>query len=423
MDINTFLSRHSLTTETLKEIGLAVHDLAAIYRDYITLMPNLAIHGTHLAEYLRREPLVHSVRVRVKDPEHLLEKIIRKRREQPDRVITVQNYRDEIRDLIGLRAIHLVKEDWGAIHDYIIRNWGLAETPEANIREGDSRAWWAEYVKRGCIVKEKEAYRSVHYIIKSSPALEPLLAEIQVRTIFDEGWSELDHQIRYPNGTNNATLISFLLLLNRLTGAADELASGIRVLDTELAVRQTAANYAIEELKRRVHELALAEHEKKELQATIESLRKAIRDERLSMTQAVPRSETPLPFGIEGVGTVSNTMSNNGQQLGQAGYSFDFIPATQLVDRGGEQWYEPYFEGSGELTLLDPGITLSQQTFYWLHTDSSERLLVQIVSPILSFPPTPAIYRGRIPLDEDKAKRILQFINERKADDMPIDSP
>lgn len=44
--------------------------------------------------------MINSVRYRVKNPEHLIEKIIRKKKEKPDLEITKENYLTEITDAI-----------------------------------------------------------------------------------------------------------------------------------------------------------------------------------------------------------------------------------------------------------------------------------------------------------------------------------
>ena len=81
---------------------------------------------------------MHSVRYRIKDSGHLLAKIIRKKIADPAREITLHNYRSAITDLIGIRAINLLKEDWVFIHKFIEDGWDLCEQPIAYIREEDA---------------------------------------------------------------------------------------------------------------------------------------------------------------------------------------------------------------------------------------------------------------------------------------------
>lgn len=54
--------------------------------------------------------------------------------------------------------------------------------------------------------------------------------EVQVRTLFEEGWGEIDHHILYPYKKQNPMLAEFSELLNRLAGMGDEMASFYRRL-------------------------------------------------------------------------------------------------------------------------------------------------------------------------------------------------
>ena len=59
------------------------------------------------------------------------------------------------------------------------------------------------------------------------------IAEIQVRTIFEEGYGEIDHTLRYSHNEIPEILKSNLLLFNRIVGSADEMASLINDLSKE----------------------------------------------------------------------------------------------------------------------------------------------------------------------------------------------
>ena len=85
-------------------------------------MPTLQTVANGFSALLQTLDGVHSTRVRLKDPDHLLEKIVRKRADKRD--ITIRNYRTEITDLIGARALHLFKTDWPEIHWKIVDTWG-----------------------------------------------------------------------------------------------------------------------------------------------------------------------------------------------------------------------------------------------------------------------------------------------------------
>lgn len=67
---------------------------------------------------------------------------------------------------------------------------------------------------------------TVHCIISSSD--HGYYLEIQGRTLFEEGWSEIDHDIVYPYYKDDKMLTEFSGLLNRLSGMADEMSSYFR---------------------------------------------------------------------------------------------------------------------------------------------------------------------------------------------------
>ena len=60
-------------------------------------------------------------------------------------------------------------------------------------------------------------YRAVHYIV----VYRGVYIEIQIKTLFEEGWGEIDHSILYPRRKGNAMLTEFSGLLNRLAGMGD----------------------------------------------------------------------------------------------------------------------------------------------------------------------------------------------------------
>ena len=48
--------------------------------------------------------------------------------------------------------------------------------------------------------------------------------------MFEEGWSEIDHDIVYPYHKDDEMLTEYSTLLNRLAGMADEMSSYFRKL-------------------------------------------------------------------------------------------------------------------------------------------------------------------------------------------------
>lgn len=170
----------------------------------------------------------HSIRCRHKDPEHLIEKIIRKRgREQISKYkgIDVNNYKEIVHDLIGLRILVIKKEDWESVFDAIVRifpndknsDYHMEEPPKAYIRYGD-RDIYGNKIKKEY---SNKGYRSQHYIVW----FEGFYCEIQVRTLAEEVHGEFEHIVKYPYRNENKFLIRYTDMVSRLTNTIDEMIS------------------------------------------------------------------------------------------------------------------------------------------------------------------------------------------------------
>ncbi len=238
LDRKEFFEKYLISDEYFKETGLDWNMLVEIYDDYKSIVPKLDIDSQHIVLKLIDAEAVHSVRRRVKNPEHLIEKIIRKGKKYLEKGLSKDNYKEIITDLIGIRVLHLFKDDWLTIHNEITHLWEVKETPQVNIRKGDNDGVDFEKIveEAGCeLIIRKYGYRSVHYLIGTPlNKNEEIKVEIQVRTVFEEAWSEIDHIIRYPYDTQNDMLGEYLAMFNRIVGSADEMGSFIQKLKGEL---------------------------------------------------------------------------------------------------------------------------------------------------------------------------------------------
>jgi len=251
-----FLKKYNISEDLFRSAEMTWEDLCDIYEDFHGNKHNKyeGILKDFTETYLEdmnkgREDgeeriKVHSIHSRVKDPEHLIAKIIRKKQENQNkyRKLNKMNYEKFITDLIGIRCLILFKADWKSFHKYIIsqfeneadcyikdslrdfdddeNHFYIAEKPKVHIRNGDARDIYDELLPPACILDGK-VYRSVHYIIK----YKGVYLEIQVRTLFEEGWGEVDHAVIYPYFQNDQVLKEYTELLNRLSGLADEMGS------------------------------------------------------------------------------------------------------------------------------------------------------------------------------------------------------
>lgn len=172
-------------------------------------------------------PYVHSVKSRLKDPGKLKDKILRKINEA--RSITVDNLYSEITDLSGVRVLLLHQQQFDGIKsaiDYRVDKgeWFLVEKPKAYTWDPEAE----RYFKSLNIEthKKESFYTSVHYLIKQHENSE-VCCEIQVRTLFEEIWGEVDHTINYPEKTDKEACRDQIMVLAKLIGAGSRLVDSI----------------------------------------------------------------------------------------------------------------------------------------------------------------------------------------------------
>ncbi len=183
--------------------------------------------ASYFAKSPTLKPVIHSIKSRLKDIDHLREKILRKWDEYGP--IGGANIFQKITDLSGVRVLHLYQDQFSSIHPEIIRkvdanDWVLHEDPVAYTWDPESEAFFSGL---GLMVERKESfYTSIHYVIR--PRIDsPISCEIQVRTLFEEIWGEVDHSLNYPEKTENKSCREQLLVLAKLVGAGSRLTDSI----------------------------------------------------------------------------------------------------------------------------------------------------------------------------------------------------
>ncbi|CAH2213592.1 RelA/SpoT domain-containing protein [Tepidibacter aestuarii] len=278
-----FLMKYHLA-DKIKNIDIDWQVLNDIYNDFNEYKKSYESQAEFIATIFRTHKNIHSVKSRVKDPDRLIEKIIRKLPSRKNKhgkefCFSVDNYKEEITDLIGIRAIHIFKEDWEEIHKFIMKTWKVIEIT-ANVRDGDDTEKFKELGIE--IHSRKSGYRSVHYLIEFFPTNQKVIAEIQVRTIFEEGYGEIDHKLRYSHKEIPEVLALNLLLFNRIAGSSDEMASLINLLNKNWSQMEhkydeviKSKNDQILEIKDKILDnINIDEKEKKDLIASLDKILK-----------------------------------------------------------------------------------------------------------------------------------------------------
>ena len=222
-----FLEKYGQQSEFEKS-GLDWETLLAIDSDYQQKESTFREIAIKLVGQISSFPNVHSVSYRLKDPEHLIEKIIRKAVENADLDVTynVETYLTEITDIIGIRALYVFKNDYWDLHQRITKEYKkmFSEKPQVKLRVGDDKKIYSKL--RNVEYQQDTDYRSIHYSIRYVLPGEFAPVEIQTRSIFEEGWSEINHRMLYKQPQNEHTLLlkQASSILSSLAGDCDVLA-------------------------------------------------------------------------------------------------------------------------------------------------------------------------------------------------------
>jgi putative GTP pyrophosphokinase len=223
--------------------------------DFRTFMDGVrAFIGEHPALNETDNPIVHSYKSRLKDRNHLAGKI--RRKEAQGRGINIDTLFWEITDLAGVRILHLFQQDFSYI-DALIRkkveggDWILGERPRAY-------SWDPETVEffRGFdleVTQKPSSYTSVHYLIR--PRIDsPLCCEVQVRTLFEEIWGEVDHRMNYPTPTDILACKEQLKVLSKIVGGGSRLLDSIQRVASEKPAERAASVALHDEIEHAVVE-------------------------------------------------------------------------------------------------------------------------------------------------------------------------
>lgn len=224
-----------------------------IYNDYTNWNASLKEIKKDFLQEIDGIEGVHLQCSRIKTMDSLIVKVITKRYENIRNKksnysrILGNNYKDIVTDLIGLRLIISYRGKWTTIHNGILelfpfdakseyysqmellphpinKNNIQVERPKVYYAKGDNVEQYKEY---GLDVKiHKMGYRSIHYTV----SFRGVYIEIQVRTIYDEAWSDCNHNYVYKHDENKShtALVQISDILCKLTNLSNDIGEGMR---------------------------------------------------------------------------------------------------------------------------------------------------------------------------------------------------
>ena len=183
-EIEVFKKFYNENRDTLKEVSKFFQDLI----------------NTCLQD---QEPIIHIVTSRVKDCEGCIDKFKDKYKEELETKQEEYEIRNHITDLIGVRVVCLYETDIYVIKDILEKSFERIDEVTDKIKEVNE-------------TEDKFRYKGLHLDLKLDSNRKGLPEykkaaeyrfEVQIRTIIQDAWSNLDHRLNYKNKDDNIPLL------------------------------------------------------------------------------------------------------------------------------------------------------------------------------------------------------------------------
>lgn len=170
---------------------------------------------------------IHSYRYRIKETDSFIKKMIMKAN-QKGKKVTLDNYLTNITDLLGIRVLYVFKEDYYIVHKQLMEAYQhqLVENVHIKLQKGDDISIYEKILDCDPVPEYNSTYRSIHYTLCAEENnSRGVRLEIQTRTIFEEGWSEINHKLVYKNQdvADYFVLLQASKILSTLVGNCDTL--------------------------------------------------------------------------------------------------------------------------------------------------------------------------------------------------------
>ena len=196
---------------------------------------------------------------RVKDPERLREKLIRRDQEEGRNYQTMEDIYRDVPDLMGIRVALYFPADAQKIEGHLRPLFQIVRTKEhpARIAEYD------DYYKQGFTAYKRRVYPGyegrrfdgycaihIHVRMDGEPETEPVI-EIQVASLLMHAWSEVEHDLAYKNKMGQVSREEYEVLdeINGLVLAGEIALNRLNALSQQRIEQETgpfASHYALE---------------------------------------------------------------------------------------------------------------------------------------------------------------------------------
>ena len=150
--------------------------------------------------------------------------------------ITEANVFQKVNDLVGLRILHLHTAQIEAIDTQLRKclsaeKYELTYGPVAKTWDIEYRSYFKSIGMR--TEDSPSQYTSVHYVFSAKNDLKQTF-EIQVRTLAEELWGEVNHRMNYPEPHSSLACTEQIAVLARVTSSCTRLVDSIVRSDTDV---------------------------------------------------------------------------------------------------------------------------------------------------------------------------------------------
>jgi len=226
------------------------------YDEYIGRLNDLERRVMVYKKKNRNKEIIYAVQSRMKEYNSVADKVIRlcfikqqehkkknqrKKIKEPVELINGRNFFNPekgLADFAGMKILHIKKGVWKKIHEYledgILRNSkGITDFEldwkRAYVKAKDKKLYQPHFKDSEIEIRDS-GYTSLHYVFRDlNSSHKDLYFECQVRTVFDEGWGEISHEIGYPQA-GHSIYTGHLTVLNATTSAANEVTAALEAL-------------------------------------------------------------------------------------------------------------------------------------------------------------------------------------------------
>jgi putative GTP pyrophosphokinase len=216
-----------------------------LYRRFVGALNQQISDATNPDNQHQLASLVHSVKYRLKSSAHRRDKLIRKHHQYMDEQqpfpYTTANLFSKVGDLAGYRILHLHTRQFEQLNAHLLpileESHKVIEGPIAKVWDHETKEYFTSI---GVETEEnKRMYSSVHYLVQPN-SKTTLTIELQVRTLADEIWGEIDHKINYPHPHKLLACREQIRALARLTSSCSRLVDSVMAThaDWQLVMEQ-----------------------------------------------------------------------------------------------------------------------------------------------------------------------------------------